>query len=154
MDFHLNLNTEPVRRAYSVDPIYLESTDTVRKALHRMREKTTGAVLICDEGLLVGIFTERDAMKMMASGHDFDAPLKEFMTTMPVSLSAEDTVGKAIAKMSYGGYRRLPIVDSDGRCQGVLKTSGILHYLVEHFPKVIYNLPPTPHHATQNREGA
>ena len=37
---------------------------------------------------------------------------------------------------------------------GVLKVSGILHYLVEHFPKVVYTLPPEPHHKTAAREGA
>jgi hypothetical protein len=29
-----------------------------------------------------------------------------------------------------------------------------MHYLAEHFPSVIYNLPPEPHHSTQEREGA
>jgi hypothetical protein len=56
--------------------------------------------------------------------------------------------------MSFGGYRRLPIVDDKGRPTGLLKVPGILHYLVEHFPNVVYNLPPTPHHSTQEREGA
>ena len=76
------------------------------------------------------------------------------MVPDPVTLSDRDTVGQAIAKMAYGGYRRLPIVDGEGRPQGLVKTSGILHYLVEHFPSVVYNLPPTPHHTPQQREGA
>ena len=81
-------------------------------------------------------------------------PLKEHMAQDPVTLSEADTVGTAITKMACGGYRRLPIVDNAGHSAGLLKTSGILHYLVSHFPTVIYNLPPTPHHTTQTREGA
>jgi hypothetical protein len=37
---------------------------------------------------------------------------------------------------------------------GLLKVRGIVHYLVEHFPKTIYNLPPEPSMVTQQREGA
>jgi hypothetical protein len=63
-------------------------------------------------------------------------------------------VGKAIGLMSAGGFRRLPIVDDQGKPVGLLKVSGILHYLVEHFPKVVYTLPPAPHHKMGEREGA
>ena len=44
--------------------------------------------------------------------------------------------------MSGGGFRRLPIVDEAGSVHGVLKVSGLLHYLVEHFPKIVHTLPP------------
>ncbi|MBW3598884.1 MAG: CBS domain-containing protein, partial [Planctomycetes bacterium] len=83
-----------------------------------------------------------------------DSPIERVMVKNPVTLSRTDTVGKAITMMSSGGYRRLPITDEDGRPVGTIKTPGILHYLAEHFPKVVYNLPPTPHHTQQTREGA
>jgi CBS domain-containing protein len=76
------------------------------------------------------------------------------MTPNPVVLRARDTVGKAITLMAQGGYRRLPIVDDLGRPTGILTVQGIMHYLVEHFPAAIYNLPPVPHHSFQQREGA
>ena len=76
------------------------------------------------------------------------------MARNPVTLHKDDTVGKAIALMSAGGFRRLPLVDEDGKVTGLVKVSGILHYLVEHFPKVVYTLPPAPHHKTTTREGA
>ena len=154
MDFHLNLNTETVEHAYSTESINLEPSTSVREAFHGMKKVGTGAVLVCRDGVLVGIFTERDALRMMAKKADLDTPLETHMVANPVTLSEADTVGKAIAKMSSGGYRRLPIIDNEGHPRGVLKTSGILHYLVGHFPTVIYNLPPAPHHTTQQREGA
>ena len=76
------------------------------------------------------------------------------MARNPVVVSPEDSVGDAIAKMSRGGYRRLPIVNRDGVPTGVLSVRSILHYLVEHFPMAIYTLPPTPDEATKDREGA
>jgi CBS domain-containing protein len=91
---------------------------------------------------------------MMAGQANFDLKLGEVMTCNPVTISSKDSVGSAIAKMSQGGYRRLPIVDEAGAPIALLKIEGILHYLVEHFPSVIYNLPPEPHQHTQDREGA
>jgi CBS domain-containing protein len=119
-----------------------------------MKEHNRGAVLVCDKQAVIGIFTERDALKMMAAGDSFDVPLRQVMTGDPVVLRTGDMVGKAIALMAQGGYRRLPIVDERGHATGIIKVEGILHYLVEHFPSSIYNLPPEPHHATREREGA
>ena len=126
----------------------------MRDALRQMKQENKAAVLICRDEALIGIFTERDALKMMATAANFDVPITDVMTLNPISLSPRGSVGAAISKMAQGGYRRLPIVDDQGRPQGLVKVEGILHYLVEHFPSVIYNLPPEPHHATQAREGA
>jgi CBS-domain-containing membrane protein len=75
------------------------------------------------------------------------------MIASPETLQAEATVASAILRMSSGGYRRLPIVDSGGRPLGILEVSGIVHYLVQHFPKSIYNLPPVAHPVMHDREG-
>ena len=47
--------------------------------------------------------------------------------------------------MEKGGYRNLPVVDDAGRPVGILSVMRIVHYLVEHFPVAVYNLPPNPH---------
>jgi CBS domain-containing protein len=154
VDFHLHLNSEMAKRAHPAVPLCVESHTTVRAALVLMKEKNRGTVLVCFQGRLAGIFTERDALRCMAQSSDLDVPIQQVMSEAPTALAGSDTVGIAIAKMAEGGYRRLPIVDGAGRPTGILKVSGILHYLVEHFPKVIYNLPPTPDQTTQHREGA
>jgi CBS domain-containing protein len=75
------------------------------------------------------------------------------MTRDPVTLQHSDTVGTAIGRMSANGYRRLPIVDAAGRPTGVLDVAGVVHWLVQHFPSAVYNLPPVSNPATQEREG-
>lgn len=154
MDFQLNLDSETVEHAHPGTPICVAPQVTIREVFERLKERARGAVLICRDGVLEGIFTERDALRLMADGADLDRPIETVMVRTPVTLSRSDTVGKAIAMMSEGGYRRLPLVDDENRPLGIVKVSGILHYLVEHFPKVVYTLPPHPHHAAQKREGA
>lgn len=154
MDFHLHLNTETVNHAHPAKPVCVEPQTTVGEVIEKLRSLSTGSLLICEDGVLVGVFTERDALKLIAAGGDFDVPIEQVMVRSPVTVKASDSVGSAINKMSAGNYRRLPIVDDAGRPVGLVKVSGILHYLVEHFQNVIYNLPPSPHHSMQQREGA
>lgn len=154
MSFELNLNSETVDHCYPAPPLCLLPSASVAEAIHQMQDRNRGAILVCKDERIVGIFTERDALKMMAAGASFDEPLEAHMTPDPVVLHPGDKVGRAISLMALGGYRRLPIVDGTGKPGGILRVRGILHYLVEHFPAVVYNLPPEPHQATQQREGA
>ena len=154
MSFQLNLGTETLEQVYTTDPICLEPHTPIREAFRRMNEQRRGAVLVCLAGVLAGIFTERDALTLLADGADLDVPIEDVMTKNPVALSELDNVETAIAKMSQGGFRRLPIVDSDGRPTGFLKANSVLHFLVDHLPATIFNLPPAPHHTTDTREGA
>jgi CBS domain-containing protein len=154
MDFQLNLNSETVDHCHPAEPLCLAPSESVGEALRRMKVSNCGAALVCRDQVVIGIFTERDALKMMAAGASFDVPLERCMTSGPVVLHARDRVGKAITMMAQGGYRRLPIVDDQGRPTGIITVEGIMHYLVEHFPAVIYNLPPEPHYSVQQREGA
>ncbi len=154
MDFQLSLNSETVRSTNPAQPLAVEPDTPVRDVMSLLKAQNAGSVLICRDGLLVGIFTERDALKLMATGGDLGQPIESVMIRDPVTLREEDTVACAIRKMAKGGYRRMPIVDADGKPTGLVKVSGVVHYLVEHFPETIYNLPPVPGQISTEREGA
>jgi CBS domain-containing protein len=154
VDFQLHLETETVEQAYPARPVCAGPGESIRRILRLLKERSTGAVLLCENQRLVGIFTERDALRVLADDISLDQPVANVMSANPVTLRPKDTLGRAIVLMSSGGFRRLPIVDSHGKVLGLLKVSGVLRYLVEQFPKVIYTLPPTPHHHTNDRHGA
>ena len=154
MSFALKLDTETVERAFPGEALILPSGTSIRDVFAQLRTRNSGVAAVCDDGVLVGIFTERDALRLLAAGTDVDQPVSAVMTRNPTTLRKSDSVSKAMSLMSSGGYRQLPIVDDENRPVSVLKAAGILHYLVEHFPKIIYNLPPEPHHSPQRREGA
>jgi len=154
MDFQLNLNNETVEETHPSKPLVVSPQATVREVFELLRTERTGGVLVCREGVLVGIFTERDALKLMAQGGDFNAPIATVMTPRPVTVHMHETVSSAINRMASGGYRRLPMVNDMGRPIGMVKVSGILRYLVEHFPRAIYTLPPEPKQIPKERDGA
>jgi CBS domain-containing protein len=154
VDFQLSLDSEGVGSAYPDQPLAAKADDSVGSVLQLLRAQRTGAALICEGPKLVGIITERDALKLMARGADMAAPVRDVMSKNPATLSALATVGDAIRVMSEGGYRHLPVVDEAGIPTGVVAVRGIVHYMVDHFPETVYNLPPDPKAMPREREGA
>jgi CBS domain-containing protein len=155
MDLARNLKVESVSRLHPSAPLQVERAKAVADALAAMRQHRTGCVLVCEAGRLVGIFTERDLMRrVLAVGKPLSTPVGDVMTSDPVVVQAKEPIGVAVRHMEEGGYRHLPVVDGKGCPVGVLSVKRIVHYLVEHFPGTVYNLPPDPGAVQQEREGA
>ena len=154
MDFQLSLESEGVGSAYPDQPLAATADETVGNVMQLLRAQRTGAILICEGTQLVGIFTERDALKAMAAGTDLKQPVREIMSSPPATIASTATVGEAIRRMAEGGYRHLPIVESHLKPTGVVAVHGIVHYLVDHFPETVYNLHPDPKAKSREREGA
>jgi CBS domain-containing protein len=153
VDIEFNLTTESVEQTRPIEPLCVEPSEPIRSVLRLLKDRKTPSVLVCRDRALIGIFTERDALKVLAHGTDLDAPISQVMVATPVTVRSGESVGAAVQKMARGGYRRLPIVNEAGRPLGIVQVSGIVHYLVEHFPKTIYNLPPQANRVAQQREG-
>jgi len=153
MDIAGDLRNETVRQAGPLVPVCVQPDTPTRDVLIMLRDLGRGAILVCRNGVLRGIFTERDALQVLASEGSFDSPIDAYMTRDPVTVAESDSVETAIERMSSNRYRRLPMVDAEGRPTGLLDVSGIIHWLVDHFPKSVYNLPPVAKVGTAQREG-
>ena len=154
MDLTRNLRSETVSRLYPSQPWLVQAGQPVADAVKLMREKRVGCVLVCEQRRIVGIFTERDLVRrVLAQGKSLDTPISECMTPGPVTVDPKDSIGCAIKRMQKGGYRHLPVVIDD-RPVGILSVKRIVHYLAEHFPATVYNLPPDPGAVQKQPEGA
>lgn len=100
---------------------------TVREAARRMADAKVGAILVVRGGLLIGIFTERDALnRVLAAGLDPDATLlAEVMTREPRTVGVGRSLGYALHVMHDGGFRHLPVVDN-GRPVGMVSVRDAL----------------------------
>jgi CBS domain-containing protein len=155
MDLARNLRVESVSRLQPRPPLQVQPGHTVADAVGLMRRERVGCVLVCEAGKLLGIFTERDLMKrVLASQQPLTTPVADVMTANPVVVHPTQAIGVAVTLMEEGGYRHLPVVDEKGKAVGLLSVKRIVHYLVEHFPGTVYNLPPAADVVQQEREGA
>lgn len=132
----------------------LRGEQTIADAASEMRSHSHGSAMICRDGKLIGIFTERDLMKRLAEGKTLEEPLSKAMTAQPRTVSLDDSLMTVIQLMDGGGYRRLPVVDAAGSPVGVVDVKSVVHFLVEHFPKAVYNQAPRALLQSRDREGA
>jgi CBS domain-containing protein len=118
---------------------------SVREAIRLMLEHGIGAVLVVRERRVVGIFTERDVLRRVATGAvDPARPVTEVMTPDPETLSLDDGIAFALNRMTVGGFRNVPIVDDAGAPLAILSQRDVVAYIVSLLPRRILNLPPEP----------
>ena len=155
MELARNLRVDSVSRLRPTPPLFVTVEQTVADAVALMRQHRVGCVLVCRDGRLVGLFTERDLLRrVLAPGRSLSLKMSECMTADPVVVDPKESVRAAVRRMEEGGYRHLPVVDDCGRPVGVLSVKRIVHYLVEHFPSTIHNQPPDPGQFPPRPEGA
>jgi CBS domain-containing protein len=155
MDLARNLKVESVSRLRPTSPLQVSPEQTVAEAVALMQQARVGCVLVCEADKLRGIFTERDLVRrVLAEPGRLALPVAEVMTRDPATVHPKQAIGVAVKLMVDGGYRHLPVVDENGKAVGILSVKRIVHYLVEHFPGTVYNLPPNPGLVQHEREGA
>jgi len=125
----------PIRSVIEPRKLVVAAPQTsVAEASRLMKEGKVGAVLVVEEGRLVGIFTERDALfRVMACGLDPAAtPLSEVMTPGPTTVAPDETFGYALLLMYENGFRHVPVVEH-GRPMGMVSARHALDPDLEEF---------------------
>ena len=134
------LNT-PISDLTLHKPIMVDVSTTVFDAVKAMREQHLGCVLVQKAETLVGIFTERDVLNRVVFHNDQTMMVESVMTNNPETLGSNESTAFALNMMCVGGYRHIPIVESNRRVIGVLSLQDIVAFLVDLFPTGILNIP-------------
>lgn len=103
---------------------------TAKRAIEMLYKKHVGSILITDdEEKCIGIFTERDAIRIVAQKVSLDTPLKKVMTKKVVTIGEDATLEEARRRIVSHGIRHLPVVDQEGKLVGLLAVRGFLDEL-------------------------
>jgi CBS domain-containing protein len=119
-----------VLKAKSRSPFWIPSNRTVLAAVALMNVRRIGSVLVVDDGELVGIFTERDAMQRVLGEQRDPAHVRvgEVMTRNLITGSPNNTISEALTVMSESRHRHLPVI-SDGKLVGLVSTGDLVWWL-------------------------
>ncbi len=111
--------------------ISVRSDETVVKALQQMRENRVRAVLVVDDGALVGIITQGDcAIKVLLAGRSPDqTPVRDVMTANPMTVKPGDPLEACMGLMAERGFRHLPVLEG-GRLVGVISIGDVVKDMV------------------------
>jgi CBS domain-containing protein len=86
--------------------------DTLHEAARKMWEQQTGSLLVMDGDELLGIITERDILKAVATGRPLDETrVSDAMTKEVETVSPAMTLRDAAALMAEKWIRHLPVVE-------------------------------------------
>ena len=93
----------------------LHPQETVFDALKTLSDRDVGALMVLDEGVLVGVFSERDYTRKiaLAGKASRDTRVEEIMTTTVLTVSPKATTDECMALMSQRKIRHLPVVDGE-----------------------------------------
>ena len=119
-------------------PITFEKEQKVSEAVRIMTEKNYGSVVIVnEESRVIGICTERDIMKKLVD-KNLDASstkLEEIMTPNPRVGNENDEVLDWLRTMSNDRFRRLPVVDENGKIKVIFTQGDFVSYT---WPDLLY----------------
>lgn len=106
-------------------------TDSVLHAIELMATRHVGALLVMQQGSLLGIISERDYARkvILKQRSSHDTPVDDIMTASPVTVSPHDSVHHCMEIMTNGRFRHLPVVES-GRVVGVLSIGDLVKAVI------------------------
>lgn len=106
--------------------ISIDSSMTAQDAAKMMDDASIGAVVVLENGIAIGIITERDlARRIVAKGKPLTTNVKEVMSSPLIVINPDDTVWEAAQLMKARQIHRVPAV-KENRLVGIVTTSDIV----------------------------
>jgi CBS domain-containing protein len=109
----------------------LSPQDSVYDALQTLANHTVGALMVLDQGKLVGVFSERDYTRKLALAgkSSKDTKVKDIMTANVVSVAPTVKTRDCLALMGQKSIRHLPVVDGD-KVLGMISIRDIMNDII------------------------
>jgi CBS domain-containing protein len=108
----------------TTNPAFCTPDHTAQQAARLMADNDCGAIPVVrdeDSRQLEGMITDRDiAVRGVGQGRGPDTPIRELMSAQPVSCSPDSDVKEVARVMADRQVRRVPIVDEQGHCLGIV----------------------------------
>ena len=119
-------------------PVTFLGKEKVSDAINVMADKNYGSVVIVDnKQKVVGIVTERDILKKLVKNNKSPktTKLEEIMTPNPRVANENDDVLDWLRIMSNDRFRRLPVVDNQGKIKAIFTQGDFVSYT---WPDLLY----------------
>ena len=110
------------------DAVYAIAPDlTVAEACAELESKRVGALIVCDGDRVVGVFSERDVVRAVASAGaaSLTQPVSAYMSGDVVFAAPGETVAILMERMTDRRIRHLPVL-RDSRLAGVISIGDVV----------------------------
>ena len=100
---------------------------TVKETIEILYNKHIGCVVSIDEDKkCIGIFTERDAIRLVAKNVELDQPLGNVMTKNIITIQEDSSISEVRRTIQTHIIRHLPVVNQEDRLVGLLSVRALM----------------------------
>ena len=108
------------------DVAELDSSSMIKDAAKLMEEKNIGCIIVTKQGSPVGILTERDFVRRIASKEKpLTSSLEDVMSKPLISIDPDETVWEAAESMKVNNIHKLPVIQNE-KLVGIITTSDLV----------------------------
>jgi CBS domain-containing protein len=127
------------REAMLRDPLTLDGAATAQEAGARLSDPDVRAVLVCDDGKLVGVVTRKTLVReVVAEGRDpAQTPLLLIAEPPIHTIDADTDLDEAFHDLEQRDLERVPVTEPGGRLVGVLSRAVVQRRLAEDEPPAL-----------------
>lgn len=120
-----------VHEIMTEDPQCCSEDAGLQEAAQLMRDWDCGEIPVIDpQGRPVGVVTDRDiCCRAVADGRPLSTEVREIMSSPAVTVRGDERVERCIELMDEHQIRRVPVVDSDGVCCGMVSQADLAREL-------------------------
>lgn len=136
-----SLSIGQVLKAKGYGYSYIHPSRTAFDALEVMAERNIGALLVMEEGKLVGMFSERDyARKVILMGRSSKtSQVRELMSFPPITTTADASISECMRMMTRNHIRHLPVMEGDS-VMGVVSIGDVVNAIISEQKNTIQDL--------------
>lgn len=113
------------------DPQCCTADNTLQEAAQLMRDWDCGEIPVVDErGRPIGVITDRDiCCRAVAEDRPVSTAVQEIMSSPVITVREDESIERCCELMDEHQIRRVPVVDSEGICCGVVAQADLAREL-------------------------
>lgn len=118
------------KNVMTADVAYVKKQTPIYEAIETLVEKNiTGLPVVNDDMTLVGIITEKDALKLLYNIENESGKVEDFMTKGIVSFNQDDSIIDIAECLIKNHFRRVTIT-SEGKLAGIISRKDIIKFIL------------------------
>ncbi|ACS32804.1 CBS domain-containing protein [Thermococcus gammatolerans] len=134
----------PVKLVMDREFLTLHPEESLSKLVQSLRGEESSAVVVDDEGKLLGFITMKDLLRFFEPPRRYSivginllkkysisnaSRVEDIMVRKPITIHVDENLGRAIRIMLETGKHHLPVVDDKNRVHGILEVKDIIRLI-------------------------
>ena len=121
------MKVEGILRSKGTNVVTANPSATVASIVQRLHQKRIGAIVVTENGRVLGMISERDVVRGLADHGPaiLDRQVADLMTRTVHSCSRDDSVKHLMSEMTRKRIRHLPVID-DGVLCGIVSIGDVV----------------------------